>query len=236
MTKSFFTQRPFALYGLLAIPSFICLIAIYILMPEGTFDGYANIILRLEFSHRPLHIRDSFQQLTLEQIRNIEIATWIDGVLAICYISFIHLFFLKGMRYFDLIWMEHGRIFALVALVAEGVENAMIICITRVYEQDNILNNYDLIPYVEIIPAATWFKWAAISLALFEAGLAFLIQWRRKYYIAAALCMPAFPIYAVAWFYPALGLVHAFVLACSIGLAAFMVFSFFIPNTPWRFE
>lgn len=207
----------------------------YLLIPKGTFDGFPNIILRLEFASRPGHIRSAFQHFSFEQIRSIEIATWIDCVFIICYVGFIHLFFLKGMRFFDLIWMEHGRIFALVALVADGVENAMIICITRVYEQ-NIYNNYDLIPFVEILPAATWFKWAAISLALFEAGLAFLIQWRRKYYIAAALCMPAFPIYAIAWFFPTLGLINAFVLATSVGLAAFMVFSFFIPNTPWRFE
>jgi len=166
--EDYFNTHPFAKIGILAVPLVIFMILMEIFFPKLHHEEYHSFITAFEFARTPADLHTLFNGFTDETFRNVDIGNYIDFGFMITYTLFLVLFFRKADKTFEKKWLLTGIPFALIVLLADVVENILLLQITGIYTPE--LTDSELIPTLSKLHFVTWIKWGGLALifALFS--------------------------------------------------------------------
>jgi hypothetical protein len=166
--KNYFLTHPFAKIGLLSVPLLFFMIIMEIYIPKSHNDEYQSFIIAFEFTKTPANLHSLFNGFTDETFRNVDIGNYIDFGFMITYTLFLVLFFQKAAKTFEKKWLFTGIPLSLIVLMADFVENILLLKITGIYTP--IIPDSELILLLNKLHFATWVKWGGLALifALFS--------------------------------------------------------------------
>ena len=151
--------------------------------------GFNSPILAFEFVR---NIDDYYHVMkatsTLGQ-RSFNTVNYIDFVFLTCYGLYL-LFYLKGLyRHFPHWSIRLAVFLAIIAPLADAIENIQMIRLTDHYLEYGDLSSPKE-AWVEYLRMFTWIKWLSLGLIFFLLGIhIFLYKW-ANYLIAIILCFP----------------------------------------------
>ena len=166
--KNYFQSHPFAKIGIFAIPMLFFMILMEFFFPKFQHHEYQSFIIAFEFSKNPADLHLLFNGFTPETFRNIDIGNYIDFGFMITYSLFLILFFRKAAKTFEKKWLLFGIPLSVVVLIADFIENIILLKITGIYSPDAA--DSALMPLLGKLHMVTWIKWGGLALifALFS--------------------------------------------------------------------
>ena len=159
--KMYFKTHPFAGIALLAIPRLLFMILMEIYFPKSNPVGYQSFIVAFEFAKTPDQIHSLFNGYTAETFRNINIGNYFDFGFMISYSLFLGVFFYKAAKTFKKRWLMAGIPFSVTVLIADFIENTILLQITGLYTPE--ITDATLIPLLNKLHMVTWIKWGGLA-------------------------------------------------------------------------
>ena len=169
--KEFFTSRPFAKIGLLAIPMIIFMLIMEKLFPKVSPEGFQSFIIAFEFAKTPDQLHNMFSGFNTPDFNNLDIGNHYDFGFMLSYCLFLFLLFRKAALIFRQKWLLIGAVLSVIILLADFSENLALLKLTRIYSPT--LPDNELIPLLYRLHMITWIKWGglAICFALYSIKL-----------------------------------------------------------------
>ena len=159
--KKYLKIHPFARTGLFIFPILIMVLFMEFYLPSDAPEGYKSFIVAFEFARTPAEIQTLFADLEPEEIKNIDIANYIDFGFMLAYSLFLGLLFKKSVSVFKKRWLIWGAIFSVFIFLADLAENIFLLHITRIYSSGSDIEIFTAT--LKNLHLATWLKWGGLS-------------------------------------------------------------------------
>lgn len=198
LVKNYFSKYPFAPTGLFIFPILALVLFMEFYLPSGAPEGYKNFIVAFEFAKTPAKIQTLFANLEPEEIKNIDIANYIDFVFMLAYSLFLGLMFKKAAKVFKKRWLILGVFLSAFIFLADFTENILLLNITKIYLSGSEIDS--LIAILKNLRMVTWLKWGGLTVAFFLFFLGRKKNTGLAKFTSGALLLP-FPLAIWALFH-----------------------------------
>lgn len=197
MTGKYFYNYPFAKTGLLAIPLLLFIFMMKGFFPQSYQEGYKSFIVAFEFAKNPDEIHILFDGFSAEDFRKTDIGNYLDFGFMLTYTLFMVFFFKIGARYFQKKWLLTGIPLSVIVLIADVLENFLMLKITSIYTPD--ISNAELMPILKSLHIITWIKWGGLAIIFFLHSIKLMGRDLLKSILGAIYIIPlilAFPAFS----------------------------------------
>lgn len=157
----FLQNRPFARIGFFVFPVAFLIFIMGLYFPKTAPEEFKSFILAFEFAQTPEQIFTLLNDLPVEKLQDIDKGNYIDFALMLCYSTFLFTFFRKASIVFQKKWLKVGMLISVLALIADFLENIVLLQITRHFLAGEPLAA--LAPALQQLAIFTWFKWIALA-------------------------------------------------------------------------